>query len=109
VKLDSGIEGLIHNSTLMQEQGQKAEDFYKVDQEADFRVINISQEEQKIGLSSLLSQSASDEARQGRRRTTSSMQQQKETKYAQKQQQQPRMKGSLQMALESMNKDDDEQ
>jgi small subunit ribosomal protein S1 len=110
IKLDSGVEGLIHNTTLMQEQGQKAEEFYKVDQEAEFRVINISQEEQKIGLSSLLSQSASDEARQGRRRTTTSVSPQKEVKYTQKQQSRVRMKGSMQMALESMTKDgEDEQ
>jgi len=105
VRLDSGVEGLVHNTTLIQEQGKKAEEMYKVGQAAEFRIINISQEEQKIGLSSVLLQSSVDDhisTKQVKQRRPAT----KETgKYASGQQQ-SRIKGSLQMALESMQKDD---
>jgi len=113
VRLASGVEGLIHNTTIIQEQGKKAEDFYKVGQSADFRIVNISQDDQKIGLSSLLTATSSDEySRQPRRRPGSSTPREqrgsdRDTKYGQ---QPSRIKGSLQMALESAmhNKDDEE-
>lgn len=51
VKLPTGIEGLIHNTTLMEEQGKKAEAVLKVGQKSEFRVISVNKEERKLGLS----------------------------------------------------------
>lgn len=54
VKLDSGIEGLIHNTTLVEEENKKAEDFLKVGQVSQFRVANVNKKERKLGLSTKL-------------------------------------------------------
>lgn len=111
VRLGSGVEGLIHNTTIVQEQGKKAEEFYSVGQSSDFRIVNISQDDQKIGLSSLLVAAGSDDySRQSRRRPGTLSQKERgsdrDTKYTQ---QPSRIKGSLQMALESaMHKDDED-
>jgi small subunit ribosomal protein S1 len=51
VKLPSGIEGLVHISELSDETVDKVEDILKVGQAAQFRVINVNQEERKLGLS----------------------------------------------------------
>ncbi|MCX5924827.1 MAG: 30S ribosomal protein S1 [Candidatus Dependentiae bacterium] len=51
VKLPTGIEGLIHNTTLMEDQGKKAEAVLKVGQKSEFRVISVNKEERKLGLS----------------------------------------------------------
>ena len=51
VKLESGIEGLVHISELSDQQVNKVDDVLKVGQEADFRIVKVSQEERKIGLS----------------------------------------------------------
>jgi small subunit ribosomal protein S1 len=51
VKLPSGIEGLVHISELSDETVDKVEDILKVGQTAQFRVINVNQEERKLGLS----------------------------------------------------------
>lgn len=106
VRLDSGVEGLIHNTTLNQEHNKKAEEMYKVGQIAEFRIINISQEEQKIGLSSILLQpSVDDQITQQKQQSK----QRKTPKEGGKYIPQPsRIKGSLQMALESMQKEEDE-
>jgi len=52
IKLPTGIEGLIHNTTLMEDQGKKAEALFKVGQKTEFRVISVNKEERKLGLSS---------------------------------------------------------
>ena len=54
VRLPSGIEGLIHNTTLTQDEGKKAEQMFKVGDARQFRVININKEEHKLGLSTNL-------------------------------------------------------
>ncbi len=51
IKLPSGIEGLIHNTTLQEEFGKKAEDVLKVGNRAQFRVVNVNKEEHRLGLS----------------------------------------------------------
>jgi small subunit ribosomal protein S1 len=51
IKLPTGIEGLIHNTTLLQEEGKKAEQFFKVGDSCKFRVISLNKEEHKLGLS----------------------------------------------------------
>lgn len=54
VKLPTGIEGLIHNTTLTNEENKKAEQMFKVGEKREFRVININKEEHKLGLSTKL-------------------------------------------------------
>jgi small subunit ribosomal protein S1 len=51
VKLPSGVEGLVHISELSDETVDKVEDILKVGQTTQFRVINVNQEERKLGLS----------------------------------------------------------
>jgi small subunit ribosomal protein S1 len=136
VKLDTGIEGLIHNTTLASEQsGKKASDLFTVGQKVELRVVNVNRQERKLGLSTRLDSQAAQPshaqpmsynnaptstgaAKPKARRTTSS------TQKEQPQQQQrsgirshtsqneapaSNMKSSLQMALEgAMKKHDDE-
>lgn len=53
VRLPNNIEGLMHNTILVQEQGKKAEEFFTVGQKAQFRIVNINKEERKLALSTL--------------------------------------------------------
>ncbi len=100
IKLPSGIEGLMHNSTLMEEQGKKAEDVLKVGQQTQFRVVNVNKKERKLGLSMKLEPS---------KKTTEKTEaaQQKKAKPAKKEKapdarlNNAKVKGSLQIALES--------
>lgn len=50
VKLPSGIEGLVHISELGG-NAEKVEDILKIGQKATFKVIKVSQEEHRLGLS----------------------------------------------------------
>jgi small subunit ribosomal protein S1 len=54
VKLPNNIEGLMHNTILVQEQSKKADEFFTVGQKAQFRIVNINKEERKLALSTLL-------------------------------------------------------
>lgn len=55
IKLDTGIEGLVHNTTLAAEQqGKKASDVFTVGQKVELRVINVNRQERKLGLSTRL-------------------------------------------------------
>lgn len=51
VKLPTGIEGLVHISELSGGNVEKVEDIVKVGQVATFKVIKVSQEDHKLGLS----------------------------------------------------------
>lgn len=51
VKLESGVEGLVHISQLAPGNVNKVEDVVKVGDRKTFRVIKVSKEEQKLGLS----------------------------------------------------------
>jgi small subunit ribosomal protein S1 len=51
VKLPNGIEGLVHISELSDQNVEKVEDVLKVGQKRQFRVIKISKEDHKLGLS----------------------------------------------------------
>lgn len=51
IKLNNGIEGLVHISELADKDVEKVEDILKVGQTASFRVIKVSAEERKLGLS----------------------------------------------------------
>ena len=50
IKLPSGIEGLVHISELGGKP-EKVEDILKIGQKATFKVIKVSQEEHRLGLS----------------------------------------------------------
>ncbi|KKQ32374.1 MAG: 30S ribosomal protein S1 [candidate division TM6 bacterium GW2011_GWF2_37_49] len=51
IKLPSGIEGLVHISELSDKEIAKVDDILKVGQVAQFKVIKVSAEERKLGLS----------------------------------------------------------
>jgi small subunit ribosomal protein S1 len=51
VRLDEGVEGLIHVSQLSNERVEKPSALYKVGDEVDAEVVNIDLTERKIGLS----------------------------------------------------------
>lgn len=51
IKLPNGIEGLVHISELSSNGVDKVEDVLKVGQKTEFKVIKVSQEEHKLGLS----------------------------------------------------------
>ncbi|HVX00684.1 MAG TPA: S1 RNA-binding domain-containing protein, partial [Candidatus Babeliaceae bacterium] len=70
VKLPLGIEGLVHISELSGQDIAKVEDVLKVGQKAEFRVIKVSPEEHKLGLSLkpyATEEEARREARQGKK------------------------------------------
>ncbi len=56
VKLESGIEGLVHISELsdLKKEDAKIEDLFKVGDKRDFRVIKVSKDEHKLGLTTKL-------------------------------------------------------
>ena len=51
IKLPTGIEGLIHISELSDQNVEKVEDVLTVEQKTQFRVIKVSKEDHKLGLS----------------------------------------------------------
>jgi small subunit ribosomal protein S1 len=65
VKLSGGIEGLVHISELgdLKKEDKKIEDVYKVGEKHQFRVIKVSKEEHKLGLSTKLTESPKEEKR----------------------------------------------
>lgn len=60
VKLPSGIEGLVHISEYA-DRGEKLDDIIKVGEKHTFRVVNVNQEEHKLGLSPKLDATAKKE------------------------------------------------
>ena len=63
VKLESGIEGLVHISELaeLKKEDRKIEDVYKVGEKRQFRVIKVSKDEHKLGLSTKLDEVTKEE------------------------------------------------
>jgi small subunit ribosomal protein S1 len=51
IKLPTGIEGLIHISELSNQNVDKVEDILKVGQKTQFKVIKVSKDDHKLGLS----------------------------------------------------------
>lgn len=131
VRLPNNIEGLMHNTVLSQEQGKKAEEFFTVGQKAQFRIVNINKEERKLALSTLseekkqelknaepkkseFKKEKSEDARpvqaQPKRQPKSAVKKEKKEEAPQQ-----KVRGSLQIALESAmqksdknNKDEDQ-
>ncbi len=121
IRLNNGIEGLVHISELADKEVEKVEDVLRIGQVASFRVIKVSAEERKLGLSLRTQREASEqradvepkqprEERKPRKQAATST----EERAAQPRQQQAResapaqtttsssssMKSSLQQALE---------
>jgi small subunit ribosomal protein S1 len=126
VRLPNNIEGLVHNTVLSQEQGKKAEEIFTVGQKAQFRIVNINKEERKLALSTLLEEKKQDLKKAEPKKTEQpkreksepvrSAQPKQTAKVAENRQQpkrekkeetQQKVRGSLQIALESaMQKSD---
>lgn len=95
IKLPIGIEGLIHNSTLLEDQGKKAEEVLKVGQKIQLRVVNVNKKERKLGLSTKLEKAKKVAPAQETKKTT------KPPKKEQMQAGNAKAKSSLQLALEN--------
>jgi small subunit ribosomal protein S1 len=111
VKLDSGIEGLVHISELSDKEVAKVDDVVKVGQVAKFKVIKVSPDERKLGLSLR----ALTEPKEQPEKTSAEIEQEKtfqearhaeraarmEAKKTIKPKEQQQAKSSLQQALEA--------
>ncbi len=100
VKLPMGIEGLIHNTTLLEEQGKKADALYKIGEKVSFTVTNINKGERKLALStklpSELPKIKEESEKLEEKQTKKQAKQNKKEKT-----EQTKAKNSLQIALES--------
>jgi len=108
VKLPTGIEGLVHISELADNEVTKVEDILKVGQTASFRVIKVSQDERKLGLSLKPAREAKAETKEAKAEETEpraareprpAFKKPKEEAPAKQQPQKDPAKGSLQQAL----------
>jgi small subunit ribosomal protein S1 len=110
IRMPTGIEGLIHNTTLVEHQGKKADEVLTVGQKEQFRILSVSKKDRKLGLTMKLDfdknapqpvvEAAPKQQQQPRAPKKSenpSVQHQ-----AQQQSSAPKAKSSLQLALESM-------
>jgi small subunit ribosomal protein S1 len=118
VKLDTGVEGLIHNTVLGQEEHARADEFFKVGQKAFFRVLNVNKDERKLSLSTQLEskkeklQQQNEEPYQPLGNDVPSNKAKRVKHSEVRSTNVPSMgsskvKSSLQLALESLNKHDD--
>ena len=55
LKLDLGVEGLIHASEMLLEEGQNVKDVLSVDQPVQVRILHVDAAHQRMGLSLRLS------------------------------------------------------
>jgi small subunit ribosomal protein S1 len=125
IRLPNSIEGLVHNTVLSQEQGKKADEIFTVGQKAQFRIVNINKDERKLALSTLLEEKKQEskkvepkktEPKKEKSETARPAQSKPSVKVAESKQQpkkekkedtQQKVRGSLQIALESaMQKSD---
>ncbi len=105
VRLDSGIEGLIHNTTIAEdEDGKKAEDVLKVDEKRKFRVINLNKKERKIAFSTKLEGEIKKAASEDKRKAAPSKPRERKDALTSATSG-TKVKSSLQMALESMQEE----
>jgi small subunit ribosomal protein S1 len=102
VKLSSGIEGLVHISELSDAEVAKVDDILKVGQIAKFRVIKVSPEERKLGLSlrALKEKPAGEEQPVTREKTAKAPATEKTAAEQPKPAKQREIKSALQQALE---------
>jgi len=97
VKLPTGIEGLVHISELSGSNVDKVEDILKVGQKAEFRVIKVSQEEHKLGLSLKTEEEESRSRAKKEKRDASSEYRERAPR---KDKDEPKVKSQLQLELE---------
>lgn len=60
VKLPLGVEGLVHNTTLAEQHGKKAEEMFKIGDKHQFRVVNVNKAERRLGLTTQLDATAAE-------------------------------------------------
>lgn len=105
VKLPTGIEGLIHNTTLADEQGKKAEEVFAIGQQGKFRILATNKKDRKIGLSTKLEAPTSEKKPDVTHEDKQAQKQQpsvkKDKKVEPRQASHTKAKGSLQIALEN--------
>ncbi|MCF7799931.1 30S ribosomal protein S1 [Candidatus Babeliales bacterium] len=111
IKLPTGIEGLVHISELSDNEISKVEDVLKIGQTANFRVIKSNQEDRKLGLSLKTTKKTEKEvapSKEKEKRPTEEKRERTKKTYqtqhkapTQTQKEQPKLKGSLQQALEA--------
>lgn len=99
VKLPSGIEGLVHISELGEGEVAKVEDVLKVGEAKQFRVINVSKDARKLGLSLKL-EPKKDEEKQKKLTARVEKKDVKHKKETPRPEAPSRPKSVLQMALE---------
>ena len=109
VRLPNHIEGLMHNTVLAQEQGKKAEEFFTVGQKAQFRIVNINKEKKQEPKKA---EPKKAEPKKEKSEATRAAQPKQPSKVATKREkreepQQQKVRGSLQIALESAMKKSD--
>ena len=51
IRFDNGVEGLVHISELSNKEVAKVEDYVQLDEAREFKVVKVSKEERKLGLS----------------------------------------------------------
>lgn len=80
VKLDDDIHGLAHVSQLGLAAGQRVEDIYKPNEDADFRIISIEPREHRLGLAAptITVEEVKDESEKKTKKTTKKEEEEKE-------------------------------
>ncbi len=94
VRLPNGIEGLVHNTILMEEQGKKAEELFKVGQTQQFRILNVNKKERKLSLSTKLEGTVQVPVQEKPKKVAKAPKKERRAEPS-------KLKGSLQMALEN--------
>lgn len=105
VKLPSGIEGLIHNTTLAEEENKKAEDLFKAGQKQTFRIMSVNKKERKLALSTKLEGTTTQNTAQENKQKKVAAKTVKKEKTTEP----SKIKGSLQIALESAFKESEDE
>jgi small subunit ribosomal protein S1 len=98
IKLDSGIEALVHNSTLLEETGKKPNDEFKIGETRDFRVISVNKTDHKIALSTDLDKTSTRASSKSTKREKSSSTKEQQTFTSTSS---GKTKSAFQLALES--------
>ncbi len=103
IRLDSGIEGLIHISEVSDDDVEKIEDILKIGEKKKFKVIKVNKEEHKLGLSLRTSSKPKENKRDNKRdnnnRAPKRESRKMDNEFHSKQQDRP--KSVLQQALEA--------
>lgn len=102
VRLESGIEGLVHISELNSEKkdDQKIENLFKVGEKRQFRVIKSSKDERKLGLSIRLTGDIKEEKKATQQAQPAQQRREQTTSYDHQQPAQEKSKSQFQIELE---------